>query len=271
MHDFDGIAEKMRHAQEDFKSLAADFKRFREGKFYEVRTEVDFQAGRKRAVFYATEPLPINWSVTLGEILYNMRSSLDHAIYLLTMKYAPKKYDFRFTAFPVCLTQGRYYGSGLKDSRSGRYKLRGVPPEARKIIKRIQPYRVKAPHIPEDTTLFVFDDLANIDKHRTLNLYRLRPKEIHSTPRNGIMQVRNISWPVFTKLEDGTVLADWEPAGPLNDEVEMDIDLDFDIAFGDIGPKASHGREVLGGIHEFGALVNEILKALRAIYDKPKV
>ncbi|MBI2911435.1 MAG: hypothetical protein HYY05_04775 [Chloroflexi bacterium] len=81
MHDFDGIGTKMRLAQVHLKEIEDDFKSFRDSKLYVIRTEVNLQEGTKRAVFYPTAPLPLRWSAMLGEILYDMRSSLDHAVY----------------------------------------------------------------------------------------------------------------------------------------------------------------------------------------------
>jgi hypothetical protein len=267
MNDFNGIAAKVNRAQWHLEGLKAEFERHQQPDAYEIRTEVDREHNRKKLVFHPTKPLPITWPVVLGEILYDLRSSLDHAIYLITCRYAPDKLS-KWTAFPICTSESRFVGSGPKDQRSGLYKLRGVPAEAVELIERIQPFHVQPPLRPEHATLSVFEDLANIDKHRALNLCRRSAQDLKATPRGGPLAVKSAFWSALKRLDEGTVLGFYEPAGELTDGSDFDVEVQFEISWDDGGPPIATDRGVIVSINEFGRLINEILKALRTIYDK---
>jgi hypothetical protein len=93
-----------------------------------------------------------------GDAVHNLRSALDHLAWSLAGASAD-----RHTEFPIFIDEAKFRDKG-------RTKMRGMPSQAKKIIKSLQPY--KRPHgLPEEKEpLWLLQSLDIEDKHRTLNL-----------------------------------------------------------------------------------------------------
>jgi hypothetical protein len=108
-------------------------------------------------VLYTEDPFPpIELSVLIGDFLYNLRSALDHLVCGLVLTSSPMS-DCAKTEFPVFRREADY-PKGLK-----RKLLEGVPPEACRLIKKLQPFQRPT---PEDDPLWILHSLCNRDKHR---------------------------------------------------------------------------------------------------------
>jgi hypothetical protein len=105
--------------------------------------------------FDTKEPVPARFGLIAGDCLQNLRSVLDYLVWQLVI--ANGKKPGRHNAFPVCRTPEGYRGSICK--------LRGVAPEARKIIRSLQPAFL--PKRENPYALHVLDELTNENKHRT--------------------------------------------------------------------------------------------------------
>lgn len=105
-------------------------------------------------------------SVTLGEITYNLRASLDYAVYDLAMIGAGK--EVQGTQFPIEDTQAgflsRVVGKNAKGKAVAHY-LKGVPKPAIARIATLQPYA--GCKWTRDLR-----ELSNPDKHRHLSPLR---------------------------------------------------------------------------------------------------
>ena len=112
----------------------------------------------------AEEPqILYGYSVMVGEVAYNLRSSLDHLVWQLVRANGcdPK----RSNEFPVFWDEDRY-------RKKVGTKLRGVAKRHRQMIEDVQPFRPESfvgPH------LRMLHDICNTDKHRHLNVV-----DIHS-------------------------------------------------------------------------------------------
>ena len=97
------------------------------------------------------------YSVVVGEVAHNLRSSLDHLVWQLVS--ANGEPPDRKNAFPIISTESDY----RKQSES---KLRGLTDGQRQEIKDFQPFRDNraGPH------LWMLNVICNIDKHRHLNV-----------------------------------------------------------------------------------------------------
>jgi hypothetical protein len=82
-------------------------------------------------MFDIKEPVPAKFRLIAGDCLQNLRSVLDYLVWQLVI--ANGKKPGRWNAFPVCLSP-ESYNKALKNNR-----LKGVAPEAKKIIKNLQP------------------------------------------------------------------------------------------------------------------------------------
>ena len=82
---FDGSRAQTIRAQLQIALLDAEFKRFLNGNYYVIEQGPADEPGSRAAICRVTKPLPLVSSVVIGEIVHNLRSSLDHAVYELTL------------------------------------------------------------------------------------------------------------------------------------------------------------------------------------------
>lgn len=120
----------------------------------EVREYVDKQVW----VYRGEAPnAPISWSVIFGEILYNLRSALDHLVWQLVL--ANGQTPGRHNAFPI--TNDAQGWEKIKDNL-----LNGVSSRHKSMIGYLQPHSGGI-NLPFDVSKFkLLDDLSNTEKHR---------------------------------------------------------------------------------------------------------
>ncbi len=182
MTNFDGINAKIKRAGDQINSLKADMERFcadiRESIDHEVHEDVDEQVWVFRG---ATPYAPVEWSIRIGEILYNLRSALDHLVWQMVL--ANGQTPTRKNAFPIVRDE--------KDWKKEKSKLKGVTSRVEEMVHRLQPY-TGGINLPFDVSAFgTLHSLGNIDKHRHLNLTaiasygpnRISVKERDSSPK----------------------------------------------------------------------------------------
>lgn len=110
-----------------------------------------------------TEPSPLEWSVLVGEIIHDLRSTLDHLAWGLSELNSgsapyPLPNSWRRIQFPICDTAAEF-------SREASNRLWALAPADVAAIEALQPYSGG-----QGTRLRFLRDLSNIDKHRTLHL-----------------------------------------------------------------------------------------------------
>jgi hypothetical protein len=112
---------KIGRARQHLEHLKTEFRDFAAREPYEVRQEFDPQTGRKRLIYYPTEELTLDWSVVLGDLLYDLRSALDHIVHDLGGG-VPR------SEFPIFDDSAAFHQAkrnGQPTERSGLYKIRG--------------------------------------------------------------------------------------------------------------------------------------------------
>jgi hypothetical protein len=127
-------------------------------------------AGQGRIRLIANKPVPEEFSLLLGEMLYQLRSALDACIYQATI-YAsrqdpPPNQDQ--TEFPVCFDRKDFL-------RQAKRRLALLPQAIQNAIEGIQPYNI--PPLPLELvvknlnrSLGILHDLARKDRHRKLHV-----------------------------------------------------------------------------------------------------
>ena len=112
--------------------------------------------GDKIRVFRGETPIvPIEYSVRLGEIVYNLRSALDQLIWQLV--HANYKEPSHLNEFPIFDDESRF-------NEAVKSKLKGVSQKSSDKIKEMQPF------CENDgwDALKTLHSLCNIDKHRSV-------------------------------------------------------------------------------------------------------
>jgi hypothetical protein len=104
--------------------------------------------------------LPLDACVIVGELAYNLRSALDNLVCALIRIDKPEASCSR-RSFPI-------YTDGDDYEKHAPELLKGVPAEAQRLIKSLQPFE-RGSAIELDP-LHILNTLCNRDKHRALRL-----------------------------------------------------------------------------------------------------
>ena len=160
--DLTGIHAKLRRGEHHVKGLTHEMDKLcTEVKQFIVR-EVREDEDKQVWVYHGETPnAPIEWSVTLGEVLYNLRSSLDHLVYQLVR--ANGEIPGRHNEFPITTDNQSW-------QQTKGTSLNGVSKRHEAMIGYLQPH-TGGLSLPFDVSnLRTLKDLGNIEKHRHLIL-----------------------------------------------------------------------------------------------------
>ena len=120
MPSLDGVRAKLARANEHLARLESDTHAFLENEPYRFALEVD---GHDYVVrIKASREPPIELAIMLGDVLYNLRSSLDHLAWQLASLNGKPPAG---TEFPIFKDRGKFTSSGRS---GGLYKIRGLGP-----------------------------------------------------------------------------------------------------------------------------------------------
>ena len=128
------------------------------------RLIVESQKGDRRVGIYTgkTGLAPAEFSIRAGEIVHNLRSSLDHLVWQLVSTSGQK--PDKGNAYPIGKDTHEY-------DRIEQSRLRGVPQAAREIIRRNQPWSAPG----SGSYLWPLHCMSNEDKHRHLQMVAVIP------------------------------------------------------------------------------------------------
>ena len=236
MSDLHGTRAKLQRAKDQLEDLCSRFERFVQSKPYTITQENDLHAGERVIVYRSTERLPLAWSVILGELVYDLRSALDHLVYVPSQTTRSE--------FPIFDDRDRFFErerNGKPSQRSGLFKMRGLNEKAQAVIEALQPFNIRKPG--KEAVLYMLSELCNIDKHRTLHLCRVQNRKLRWRALRDV-SLSSIDMTLPGRLEERTDLMRWKPV-VLDDEVDMEVEIAPEIAF-DEGPvPAVHDRPVV--------------------------
>lgn len=207
---------------------------------YQFVREFDAQSG-EYAVRMILGPLPIEWSLILGDALHNMRSALDSLVYRLSVAHlgVPTDREVRRIGFPIVDSDDEF-DDRIRHNQ-GPYKC---DPRVVALIKGMQPYQ------PSEwgygNPLQLLRDLNNIDKHRHLVLARIHISDGQfQLSRNG----ENLGEPVAMQegvFDSGEVIARYTlPAGVPDSEVHLGYGFGSDYTFSHPWPVKYPGVQAL--------------------------
>ena len=255
MTNFEGVDAKTKRACTQLNALKTDM----DGLCLDVQKsivhEIQEDANKQAWIFRGEKPdIPIEWSVRIGEILYNLRSALDHLVWglVITNGETPGRHN----EFPIVNDITEW------DSHKSR-KLRGVSSKVENMINRLQPY-TGGMNLPFDVSAFwTLATLCNIDKHRHLNLVAAVSSGVEPI-------VFDFNHPLSHRPERNLPLRGAGVLGEIKRDMvllhlgdataELYPSFQIDLRFEDIGePKATAGT--------VPSILNECLKAVRGAVD----
>ena len=167
--DFKGINAKIDRANNQINLLSTEIDDFCARIRQSIVHEIDRDAGGQKWVYRGVTPeVPIEWSIRAGEILYNLRSAMDHLVWQLVL--ANGEEPTQVNQFPILDEEMEWADRTTKS-------LKGVADDDKKRIRYLQPFNpflalpIGGESPPCDAQVFrTLRDLCNVDKHRHLNL-----------------------------------------------------------------------------------------------------
>lgn len=234
MHPLDGILAKIQRADEHIKNLNAEINTLIGSDIYRFVSEPDSDPRECILRVEGPEP-PMRLAVIAGEVVHQLRSSLDHLVCQLVIEN--KKPVNRTHQFPICDTPEKF-----KAARDGG-KIRGISASARSLIEARQPYN-QTKDIKRNF-LYILREMDDADKHRLLTLVVARavPRELAigretvAGKKGDPITVVGISPPKGPQrpTEQGTEVLRFQFGEPEPD-VKVTGKPVIQIAFGDLGP-----------------------------------
>jgi hypothetical protein len=206
------------------------------------RIEHKDNLGTQERTFYVsfTEQMPFEFAAIVGDILHDLRSSLDHIAYYLVCVGQASQGPFPHVYFPIFESAQKYHANKLE-------KTKGMRPDALKAIDSVEPYSGG-----NGTVLWHLHKMNNVDKHRLL-LPVWASLAAHSLPRSQkkhFTKILQATYPGgipfdFTHAANGPVLLkDGAPILTLPiAEVQEPMRFQFQIAFGE--PDVVKGKAVI--------------------------
>jgi hypothetical protein len=231
-HSYASCWEKVKRADGQIADLHRQIELFLMNPIRSVPrcSQIDPQTVQDVVRLHSQRDVPLRFSVIAGEIIHDLRSSLDHAAWQLVIANGRK--PSRQTSFPTFLQK-----PAANTIRANRYAacVEGMSARARAVIEQLQPYRDQS---PEDNLLGILTRLWNRDKHRQLNII--------AAVVTGVSKIRLL----HDIPDDG---ADAETA-PSSQDVQMDL-----------GGKLT----VRAAFDEFGSLNNDtVTESLSKVSDE---
>jgi len=215
MKPFEVSRLRLDRAKEHGKSLAKIWNALPKG-MLQIKFRADPRTGKGEVVIPHVDAVPDEFSLLLGEQLYQLRSALDACVYQAAI-YATGQNppsDEGKLEFPIC--------SKPKDfAKQSRHRLSDLPQNLQDAIEKLQPYNMPLSLPPEETkknlnrSLGILNDLARKDRHRKLHIVGGWP--YHFDPKFTVLPlgvtVHNLQIMQPGLLQDGTVLATFQLKG----------------------------------------------------------
>lgn len=169
---------KVDRAGEHIEALKAEVRRFSNGRPYSVTGNADVDSGEYVLRIKPEEP-PKRVSVLIGDVLGNLRPSLDYLVGALAVLNGGRVKQSH--QFPICDTPA-LFKTELEKSR-----LAGIATDHVALIERLQPYKRRKAKL----WMRLLRDLSNPDKHRHLNVLLTHIEgdfDLPSPPRTALSQ-----------------------------------------------------------------------------------
>jgi hypothetical protein len=201
----------------------------------------------------AKEELPPRIGILIGESLQQLRSALDHIVWLLSLlTTADPPTSTEFPVYKDATGKGGY-------ARNRQRKIEAVPTAAQAVIDGMQPHLQTA---PEEDPLWMLHRLTNDDKHRLTHVVAAIPHGVGVGRPDG---VDLFVWLHFGPFNDDTEVAGVGIYPPNDSRMEVEVIVsDLTLCFDPAGPGL--GRPVLLLLDEFGKGVEATVKTFEPFF-----
>ena len=202
----DRLNARIVRAEENVRNLDREVTTFLAGSPY-YSVQHDEANGDRVWSLKINSEIPLAFSVLVGEIIHDLRSTLDHMIYHLVLQNGGTP-TFS-TAFPI-------YDSAMDFKKDGKSKIKGVSSQVAHVVDTTKPYK------NGNDALYQLHRLSIIDKHRAPLLLGAT-----ATPKLRATVGKPVSYKhLFPPFEDGMpLLRANKVAG------QQDVNLEAEFAF----------------------------------------
>ena len=218
---------KLRWAEKNLNALDFEISAFLRGNPCIALPEIDSKTGEKVWKVTALSFIPQWWSLSVGDIVHDLRSSLDHLIWEVSDPILRQGKE-RVIQFPICDSEfGKNKRGGFKD-RSAQQQISALLSTHQTIVEALQPYKTSTPDLLPYLSLL--RDLSDYEKHRQLLLTYFGVGSIVVSPAKtppGLIDYRRL---FSNRVEENTELFRFAK------DVEVNPSVTFDIAFDDGWP-----------------------------------
>jgi hypothetical protein len=263
---FLSAVHRLGRAQKHIETLQCEAEKWIKSGVYELSLETDAKDQPFLQVTRLEVP-PAEFGALIGDILHNLRSSLDHMAFGLVVanygrRRVPDEYEGT-SAFPIFNSGPKFRRKvtkgakkGLPAHGSGLYKIRGIDPLAQAEIERLQPYHRRK--LPEARVLWALEWLSNHDKHRTPPLTVVALTGSRTASRLEGAQFRGHGIAYTGRLKLHTVVARWN-VQHIAAESKMQVDTDFKIAIA-FGKGPAAGQAVTDVLPRIWNFINNVVR-----------
>lgn len=160
----DSIEAKLQHAEGYLDAIKDEVQSWMNNDPYSVARQTNSDFTRYSLVLRVNkEPSLERWSLTVGDIVHNLRCALDHHIYAIAIHESGQNPPpgGNGLMFPICDSAANFRDQSKR-------RLSTLSSGVRAAIETIQPYN--RPHETLPPLLAILRDFSNADKHRLLHL-----------------------------------------------------------------------------------------------------
>ncbi len=244
-HPLEGIAERLKRANENIQNLDVEINRFLNEKGYREVTESDPKRIKEFKDFWSKQAVPPRLGVLISEILHHYRSSLDNLIWELLRQAGHTPGNPNAIEFPIFNARPTTSDKLALFNR----KIEGVGDKASAVVESLQPYNAVSQWDGPHHAILVLHDMNRLDKHRALTVIGSRSKQ---TPQLYLAQLLGIRKDTATGHEIRKPLA--------HREVYVGMKLTALVAFRQFGNNGPSGIVVIPGLRRIGNAVSEAIK-----------
>jgi hypothetical protein len=223
-------------------------------------------------VFRIKRLTPPEIVLRVGDVIGNMRDALDHLIWEMTV--ANTGHALSGTAWPIIRRRADWPlrgKNGKPNNRSGEYKIRGVHPKYWSGVKSHQPfYRKRKDDTSPVHSLWVLDELRNLDRHRRLAVVPVSVEETHTTIvlRDPVVQGPVREYFRVKPPKDGSVIERWRMAPGLT-KSDVQIEAEATKPLLALNEPAAHQRytDLIDTLERLHWSVWLVLREFAQLYD----
>lgn len=268
-HPLDGAWAKFARAEEHFEALGPVWHAFLDSEAYGFTLNRQPESRTIWISFNVLKPIPPRVAIIAGDVVQNLRASLDYVAAELVNAYGGNSMR---SQFPIYTDEDSFIGD-VREGPASRRKgpLNGIPPTSEEwaFIEGLQPY-CRADEAKFDP-LFALNFMSNRDKHRGLTptfgapLIRDWSKLFQVTGSTGLRFQWKYLWLPWQPLEDSALLGGIEfreAQHVLDVQVDVHSDPPFDVFF-------DEGVVRSGSTQEYG--LTRIFEHVRKIIREAEV